>query len=177
MFLNTGGYRANGRLLHCVQAFTGLFRRDFFPSAGFRDRLSGALSNIGSNGYFSCSTTSESDVWRPRFVSDNASLGTAGGRAHAFSMRCVQALTDLFRGNFFPSAGYRDNGSGSPASVGSGAYFWTDSVSGTSAGYIYVNSSYAGMNSYTRSNGFPLRCVRAFAKSVKHCSGNGAWGE
>jgi uncharacterized protein (TIGR02145 family) len=59
-----------------------------------------------------------------------------------------------------PLAGYRGGSSGSLFDVGSGGYYWSSSVSGTSARRLGFGSSGAGLSSLmTRANGFSIRCL------------------
>jgi len=59
-----------------------------------------------------------------------------------------------------PMAGRRDASFGSLYSVGSFGGYWSSSVSGSNARYLFFNSSSAGMLSYTRAYGFAVRCLK-----------------
>ena len=96
--------RTNARLLRCVQVFTGSFRKDFFPSAGFRTRDTGALSAVGSNGY--AWSAGYEDASGFRIVFDGTFLASSGStRAHGFVLRCVRAFT-FFRNEKRQEIGY-----------------------------------------------------------------------
>jgi uncharacterized protein (TIGR02145 family) len=61
---------------------------------------------------------------------------------------------------FLPAAGYRYFGSGSLGSVGSLGYYWSSSINGTYAYFLYFSSSLVDPNgNTTRANGFSVRCV------------------
>ena len=55
--------------------------------------------------------------------------------------------------------GYRSYYDGSFISVGSFGYYWSSTVSGTSARGLFFDSSSASMGSASRANGFAVRCV------------------
>jgi uncharacterized protein (TIGR02145 family) len=59
-----------------------------------------------------------------------------------------------------PVAGYRDNGTGALTNVGINGYYWTSTVSGTSALYLRFISSGATMNNNIRAYGFSVRCIK-----------------
>jgi uncharacterized protein (TIGR02145 family) len=59
-----------------------------------------------------------------------------------------------------PMAGSRSSSDGSLNDVGSGGYYWSSTVSGTSAGGLYFDSSYASMSTYSRTYGFSVRCFK-----------------
>jgi uncharacterized protein (TIGR02145 family) len=49
---------------------------------------------------------------------------------------------------------------GSLSSVGSTGYYWSSTVSGANASYLYFNSGSAGMASYPRAAGYSVRCLK-----------------
>ncbi len=59
-----------------------------------------------------------------------------------------------------PMAGYRGSSSGSLVPVGAGGDYWSGTVSGTYARVLFFNSSYAGMFSDGRADGFAVRCTK-----------------
>lgn len=59
-----------------------------------------------------------------------------------------------------PSAGFRGN-NGSVGNAGSNGYYWSSTVDGSYASYLYFDSSNANMYSYRRAYGYPVRCVRS----------------
>ncbi|NDB36393.1 MAG: hypothetical protein EB023_13880, partial [Flavobacteriia bacterium] len=60
----------------------------------------------------------------------------------------------------WPMAGYRTNHSGSLNSVGTGGYYWSSTVSGTSARGLAFYSGIAGMGDDDRANGVSVRCLK-----------------
>ncbi len=71
---------------------------------------------------------------------------------------------ELLRDDEFPNnrvlAGYRYCSSAALSNVGSGGYYWSSSVTGSSSYYLDFNSSSATMNYSIRAYGFSVRCVR-----------------
>ena len=59
-----------------------------------------------------------------------------------------------------PLAGNRSSGSGSLYGVGAFGYYWSSTVSGTYASYLYFFSSSAGMYAGNRASGIPVRCLK-----------------
>ncbi len=59
-----------------------------------------------------------------------------------------------------PAAGYRDRSDGSLFSVGSFGSYWSSTVSGTLAWYLFFNSSSASMFATNRAFGFSVRCLK-----------------
>uniref|UniRef100_UPI004048E1FA hypothetical protein n=3 Tax=Flavobacterium sp. TaxID=239 RepID=UPI004048E1FA len=59
-----------------------------------------------------------------------------------------------------PVAGYRNYSNGTLTSVGSYGYYWSSTVFGTYASFLYFFSSDAYMFSYYRANGFSVRCLK-----------------
>jgi len=60
----------------------------------------------------------------------------------------------------FPMAGYRYGSDGSLSNVGTGGYYWSSTVSGTSSRYLNFSSSDAGMAGSNRAHGFSVRCLK-----------------
>ena len=58
-----------------------------------------------------------------------------------------------------PVAGRRTYVDGSLFNVGSFGFYWSSSVDGTSASFLYFLSSYAFVSSYYRAYGFSVRCL------------------
>jgi hypothetical protein len=59
-----------------------------------------------------------------------------------------------------PVAGYRFSGSGSLSAVGSGGLYWSSTVAGSAANYLYFYSSNAFMYSHDRAHGTSVRCLK-----------------
>ena len=59
-----------------------------------------------------------------------------------------------------PMAGYRANGTGVLTQVGSNGVYWSSTVSGTSAIYLYFNSGTAYVGGNSRADGFSVRCIK-----------------
>jgi len=59
-----------------------------------------------------------------------------------------------------PVAGYRGSSIGSLGNVGSGGTYWSSTVSGTGARYLYFDSSSAYMYSGSRAFGISVRCIK-----------------
>lgn len=59
-----------------------------------------------------------------------------------------------------PVAGYRNDSNGTLYNVGSRGRYWSSTVSGTSALYLFFTSVNADMNSNYRANGFSVRCIK-----------------
>ena len=59
-----------------------------------------------------------------------------------------------------PMAGYRANGTGVLTQVGSNGVYWSSTVSGTSAIYLYFNSGNAYVGGNSRADGFSVRCIK-----------------
>lgn len=81
----------------------------------------------------------------------------------ARAVRCVVSkdLQIWFQDVFFPSAGYREHGSGAHSAVGSSCYYWCGDAAGTAARYLVAVGSAAmlGDASY-RTECRSLRCVQ-----------------
>ena len=60
----------------------------------------------------------------------------------------------------FPVSGYRGSSSGSILDVGSTGYYWSSTVSGSSARGLYFFNIIASIGSFTRASGRSVRCVR-----------------
>ena len=158
--------RANGIPVRCVQAFTGSVSGFFFPSAGCRHSVSGALEYIGADGDCWLSSVSGSSAFRMFYDGASLYLG-ALTRTRGYSLRCVQALAwNLFRDGFFPSAGYRHRDTGEVSGVGPVGGFWSISVLEYDAGYLSTTSVQLCLQFYARANGLMVRCVQAFTDSV-----------
>jgi len=59
-----------------------------------------------------------------------------------------------------PMAGIRIFSDGTLGFVGSYGYYWSSTVDGTKARYLYFYSSIAFMNSFHRANGYSVRCIK-----------------
>jgi uncharacterized protein (TIGR02145 family) len=59
-----------------------------------------------------------------------------------------------------PMAGARDYGGGSLLDVGSFGYYWSSTVSGSFACFLYFSSSMAYMGAGNRAYGFSVRCLK-----------------
>ena len=59
-----------------------------------------------------------------------------------------------------PVAGYRARANGSPLNVGSNGVYWSSTVSGTLARYLFFVSSNADMSSSNRASGYSVRCIK-----------------
>jgi hypothetical protein len=59
-----------------------------------------------------------------------------------------------------PVAGFRYVGNGSLNSVGSSGGYWSGSVSGSDARFLYFFSSFAVMSSNSRARGYSVRCLK-----------------
>jgi uncharacterized protein (TIGR02145 family) len=59
-----------------------------------------------------------------------------------------------------PMAGYRGSSNGSLDNVGSNGYYWSSTVSGTVASYLYFSSGSASMDPNYRARGFSVRCLK-----------------
>ncbi|MEA3447186.1 MAG: FISUMP domain-containing protein [Bacteroidota bacterium] len=60
----------------------------------------------------------------------------------------------------FPVAGARFGNNGSLGNTGSYGYYWSSTVGGTDARYLYFYSSDASMSSNRRAYGFSVRCIK-----------------
>ena len=58
-----------------------------------------------------------------------------------------------------PAAGIRNNNNGSLNNVGTNGYYWSSTISGTSAYDLYFNSDDYNTNNPNRANGLSVRCV------------------
>ena len=134
--------------------------RSAFPSAGNRPYPTGTLSNIGSEGNFWSSVVLGTLGYRSLFYGLGVGI-TEAGRTNSFPLRCVQEIAD--RSEDFPSAGNRHFSTGALTNVGSEGNIWVSTLSGTT-GYrlIFCGPTICGAEA-GRTNGFPLRCVQAFA--------------
>ncbi len=68
----------------------------YTPAAGYRNRESGALTNVGSNGYYWSSSSYAAgniNAGNLNFNSGNVYPLNNNNRANGFSVRCVQAST------------------------------------------------------------------------------------
>jgi uncharacterized protein (TIGR02145 family) len=59
-----------------------------------------------------------------------------------------------------PVAGYRDGSGGSLSDVGSFGFYWSSTVSGTYARYLFFDSSNAYMSTFYRADGVSVRCLK-----------------
>ncbi len=59
-----------------------------------------------------------------------------------------------------PMAGRRDFSLGSLSNVGAIGFYWSSTVSGANARFLFFSSSDAGMNFYNRAYGFSVRCLK-----------------
>jgi hypothetical protein len=59
-----------------------------------------------------------------------------------------------------PLAGNRNGSNGSLVIVGSGGSYWSSTVNGAYAYYLYFGSSYAGLDSSYRAGGYSVRCLK-----------------
>jgi uncharacterized protein (TIGR02145 family) len=59
-----------------------------------------------------------------------------------------------------PLAGYRDYSRGALTDEGSTGNYWSSTVSGSDARSLGFDSSFAGMGSGTRADGFSVRCIK-----------------
>jgi len=59
-----------------------------------------------------------------------------------------------------PMAGFRRNSNGSLVNVGTYGYYWSSTVSGTDARYLFFSSSDAYMYTYYRAYGRSVRCLK-----------------
>ena len=80
-FWGTGSVQSNA-----AGAFASVLK---LPVAGYRDRSTGALTNVGSNGKYWSSTVSGANARRLSFNSSNANMN-ASNRANGFSVRCIK---------------------------------------------------------------------------------------
>lgn len=71
---------------------TGL--TDFYPASGYRNRTSGALTNVGSNGYSwsSSPTQSSTNAGNLNFNATNVNPQNNNSRAYGFPVRCVRGF-------------------------------------------------------------------------------------
>ena len=79
-----------------------------------------------------------------------------------------------------PVSGYRNYSSGDPFDVGSGGFYWSSSVSGSSARFLYFYSSSAALSSSNRAGGYAVRCLKnlsppspSYPVNYVHCFENG----
>ncbi|WP_335973282.1 FISUMP domain-containing protein [Gaetbulibacter jejuensis] len=59
-----------------------------------------------------------------------------------------------------PVAGNRSYSNGALGTVGSNGHYWSSTVSGTNARFLYFNISNAFMTSHARAYGFSVRCLK-----------------
>jgi uncharacterized protein (TIGR02145 family) len=59
-----------------------------------------------------------------------------------------------------PLTGGRNGSGGSLIGVGSFGYYWSGSVTGSMARYLFIGSSNAGMDASDRAFGFSIRCIK-----------------
>lgn len=66
-----------------------------------------------------------------------------------------------------PASGNRNNASGAFNNVGTNGYYWSSIFSSATNGYNlnFNSTSVNPSNTNNRANGFPVRCVKAFASS------------
>ncbi len=88
-----------------------LFREDFFPTAGYRHRETGAQAGVGVEGIFSSFSVSGTYGWHLYFHGAYACLN-ALSRTFCFPLRCVQAFTRSVAE--WPSSRLRGFASGRP---------------------------------------------------------------
>ena len=80
----------NERLTFATNNAAGAFNSPLsLPLAGYRDRTTGALSNLGTNGYYWSSTVSGTNARTLSFNSSTAGMYT-NNRAYGFSVRCLK---------------------------------------------------------------------------------------
>ena len=67
---------------------------DFYPASGYRNRSSGALTGVGSNGYSwsSSPTQSSTDAGYLTFYATSVYPQSSNSRAYGFPVRCVREL-------------------------------------------------------------------------------------
>ena len=150
----------------CPRTYTKFVSGYFFPPAGYRFRMSGALTGVGSEGH--CWSSMSSDFSGVRLGSNGANVCFyANGRTFGYSLRCVQAFTVFCCGSiFFPSAGYLGQNTAVLTNFDPGAYCWASTsmdLRAVSGGYydLYM-CFYVGSRTY----GFSLRCVQVFTSFV-----------
>ena len=76
----------------CPRTCTNLFPDSFFPSAGFRDRVTGARGIVGTDGDIWSSVVSGVHGYRLIFCGATV-CGAGTDRTYAFNLRCVQVFT------------------------------------------------------------------------------------
>ena len=59
-----------------------------------------------------------------------------------------------------PMAGHRSRSNGSLHSVGTGGFYWSSTVSGANAGFLYFGSSGANLNFGNRASGLSVRLIK-----------------
>ena len=59
-----------------------------------------------------------------------------------------------------PLAGYRYYSTGALTNVGSFGYYWSSTVSGTNARFLFFYSGNANMRDFNRAYGFAVRCIK-----------------
>ena len=59
-----------------------------------------------------------------------------------------------------PLTGFRRDTNATLYNVGTNGHFWSSTISGTSARAIRFYSGFVGMKTYTRSSGYPVRCLK-----------------
>jgi hypothetical protein len=59
-----------------------------------------------------------------------------------------------------PVAGDRKGSDGLLANVGDNGNYWSSTVNSTSSHSLSFNSSFAGINTFVRANGFSIRCIK-----------------
>lgn len=66
-----------------------------FAASGYRNRTSGALTNVGGNGnYWSAAANSQANAYNLNFNSGGVYPLNGNNRANGFSVRCVRALNE-----------------------------------------------------------------------------------
>lgn len=66
------------------------------PASGYRNRTSGALTNVGTNGYYWSSSPNSSgstNAGNLNFNATNVNPLNSNNRANGFPVRCVRAFT------------------------------------------------------------------------------------
>jgi len=109
------------------------------------------------------------DGWRvPTYAELNTLIDNAGGGGIGGDGWDINNNGYWFNGTtspsvnfglFLPAAGYRDYSDGDACDRGSGGFYWSSSVDGGDAWYLYFGSDRAGMVRFGCANGFPVRCV------------------
>lgn len=68
---------------------------------------------------------------------------------------------------FLPAAGNRNNSNGQLNNRGNNGYYWSSTENSSINGYnMNFNSAGANVNNDNRTNGFSVRCVAAFNRTI-----------